>query len=386
MSTSAHETPAADVLPAERPAQGGAQADTAAAVTLAPDAAAPRPEFTTVFAAGPCQLALYDRLDRKALAWLARTCGENAKSAAQYLLEERAAGRGIRAVDVGGQFACACGCMPLCLPGCCAVAVAGHVALLHRCVAVPGTRLLLPPAVYDLRQQGTLPIAAGVEIVGQEGVEFAISTGIRADEGARIVSVHFSHGVHVVNGSMTMVSCTSTGTIQVGSGLCTRLVMEDCRIFGCCNSDSSCGVYCRDAMLHATRCTIEDNISEGVYVEHPVCSGRTQTVTLVQCAVRNNGRDGVRALTYDNMLHVVLVGGSISGNAGHGVVADGCKVTVAAMEHSETGDRQTVSSGNGGHDWSLTDRSRLADCDGVIEGLAEGIEVVREDASEDELW
>ena len=56
-------------------------------------------------------------------------------------------------------------------------------------------------------------------------------------------------------------------------------------------------------------------------------------------------------------------GGTISGNKGHGVLANQHgKVTVAAVDRP-----QTVSSGNGVEDWATRYR-------GEIEGLAEGIQ------------
>ena len=83
--------------------------------------------FTTVFAIGPIQLALYDALDHKALARLARSSAENAKSVGAYVEHGTAAGRGIRAADVAAGV---------------------HAALLHKLAAVPGARLELPPATY----------------------------------------------------------------------------------------------------------------------------------------------------------------------------------------------------------------------------------------------
>ena len=62
-------------------------------------------------------------------------------------------------------------------------------------------------------------------------------------------------------------------------------------------------------------------------------------------------------------------GAAISGNKRHGVLAGyGGKVTVAAAQHTEdesTADRpQTVSSGNGGHDWAAA-----AGGEGLYEGM-----------------
>ena len=125
-----------------------------------------------------------------------------------------------------------------------------------------------------------LTLAAGVTIVGQKGVEFAIldpgACGNDAEllgcEGARIESVLFTQGLEIASGSVTIEKCP---------------VMEDCHVFG---------------------------------------SG----VSGVDC---------------------------------------GGKVTVAAAEHTEElGREQTVSSGNGGHDWATAGT-------GGIEGLAEGIQV-----------
>ena len=58
--------------------------------------------------------------------------------------------------------------------------------------------------------------------------------------------------------------------------------MEDSRIFGC-----GAGVECRGD-VKATRCTIEDNRGDGVYVEGEQSSGE-----LKDCVIRKNGSDGV---------------------------------------------------------------------------------------------
>jgi len=84
----------------------------------------------------------------------------------------------------------------------------------------------------------------------------------------------------------------------------------------------------------------------------------------VECVVRSNGEHGLLVGGFSSK--AIQMAGTISGNKQHGVHAAG-KVTVAAAEHSEEVDRpQTVSTGNGEHDWTTAH-------DGEIEGLADGI-------------
>ena len=130
------------------------------------------------------------------------------------------------------------------------------------------------------------------------------------------------------------------------------LVMEDCRVFG----SGRIGVECRGGKVEATRCTFGRNGSDGVHV----MGGQVK-----ECLVRNNGAD---SLYVGSGGEVTVMGGTIRSNKRHGVLAGGGKVTVAAAEHSEeegTADRpQTVSSGNGGHDWAAA-----AGGEGLYEGM-----------------
>jgi len=172
-----------------------------------------------------------------------------------------ALGRGIRAADVAAEI---------------------HVALLQIFAAVPGARVLLRPAAYVLmagdernaahllnglrewhvRLNGTWPtpgsegydearaaydawrpqwrpgfgpmeIAAGVTVVGQEGVVLSGEQArleVRA-EGVRFESVDLPRSVRIDRGSVSMETCTSTGgQISVRPG--ASVAMEDCRIFG----------------------------------------------------------------------------------------------------------------------------------------------------------
>ena len=77
---------------------------------------------------------------------------------------------------------------------------------------------------------------------------------------------------------------------------------------------------------------------------------------LVECVVRNNGRNGLHSFGSIHGTEVIVVGGTISGNKRHGVLAEEGKVIVAAAEHSEEDggvDRpQTVSSENDWQDWA----------------------------------
>jgi len=75
---------------------------------------------------------------------------------------------------------------------------------------------------------GPLQLAAGVTLVGQEGVVLDDSEDAEVEGAvcARFVLVSFSQG-----GSVTMKKCSSTGLeIYVESG--ASLVMVDCRVFG----------------------------------------------------------------------------------------------------------------------------------------------------------
>ncbi len=188
-----------------------------------------------------------------------------------------------------------------------------------------------------------LQLAAGVTIVGQEGVEldYALHGGVQVGEGARLESVHFPRGVTVVSGSVTMEKCTSTGAaIMVcaapggGTGAAS-LVMEDCRSFG----SGGYGISCHGKMT-ATRCIFEDNRTDGLHV-----ANKGGEAKLIKCMLRNNGRHGLYVEEGEEFMgadsgfdggKLTLVGGTVSGNKGHGVLAGALsKVTVTAAERSE---------------------------------------------------
>jgi len=174
-----------------------------------------------------------------------------------------------------------------------------------------------------------LQIAAGVTLVGQEGVVLSCYHArleVRT-EGARILSVDFPHGVRVISGgSLTMTKCTSTGE-QIGVEEGASLVMEDSRVF----ASSGQGVYCTGD-LQMTRCTVESNALSGVDV-----FGRQASAELVDCVIRKN----TSSVMYVHAGTAVLRGGSVSENNRHGVGAWGCgKVAVAKAEE---GKPQTVS-------------------------------------------
>ena len=305
------------------------------------------------------------------------------------------------------------------------VAAGIHVKLLILFAAQPGARVLLPRGVYALvgdeqnaahlhndprpaagdygseeraahdawepewRLGYALLLAPYVTLIGQEeGVELAggqAALQVRA-EGVRFVSLDLPRGVEIASGgSLSMEKCTSTGdriyirdsgksiTITVRDG--ASLVMEDCRIFG----SGGTGVECWGKMV-ATRCTFEDNRESGV----AVFGGEAR---LAGCVVRNNRQTG---LSVAGVAKLILEGGTVTGNKRHGVVAFyGGKVTVAAADSrssiswltarerseetasSPAVDRpQTVSSGNGDHDWATGNMFGLL---GAIEGLADGI-------------
>ena len=130
-------------------------------------------------------------------------------------------------------------------------------------VGIEGARVVLPAAEYALTGRaghangGPLAIAAGVTLVGQEGVVLSgADRPVVGSEGVSFVSLHLPRGATIGSltahgGSLTMTKCTSTmGSIYADKG--TSLVMEDSRMFGC----RSQGMICRGD-VKATRCTIE---------------------------------------------------------------------------------------------------------------------------------
>ena len=100
-----------------------------------------------------------------------------------------------------------------------------HVPMLRHYAAIEGARILLTAATFELLPSqssfeqpngGMLQIAAGVTLVGQEGV---VLTGhnrqLVQSEGVRFESLHLPQGVVIrKGGSLTMVKCTSTGAGQ----------------------------------------------------------------------------------------------------------------------------------------------------------------------------
>jgi len=226
---------------------------------------------------------------------------------------------------------------------------------------------------------GPLRIAAGVTLVGQEGVVLKGQARLVVKSmGVSFVSVHLPQGVAVEwGGSLTMSKCTSTGkVIQVESG--ARLVMEDCHIYGsavqaalynfvggvdCDPVRLGDGVHCSGTMV-ATRCTFAQNGRHGVAVS------RGGQVELVKCAIRKNGGHGVSVSAALGGATAVLRGGTSSENAQHGTFAhSGANITVAEAEEEDT--EQFVSKGNTLEDWASDGNPR-----NQIAGLAAGIPVV----------
>ena len=192
-------------------------------------------------------------------------------------------------------------------------------------------------------------IADGVTLIGQQGVVFAGSVQTARlkvrSKGVRFESLQFPHGLEVghpyrldVLASVTMVKCTSTGErilVPVGASL----VMEDCRVFG----SESVGVDV-DGEVRATRCVVEENGAHGLFIYG---TGGKGLAELVDCVIRKNGSNGLLAIASK----VVLRGGTISGNMGHGVRAsDGANVTVAPAE--KDGLPQTVCKDNKNGNWT----------------------------------
>ena len=340
----------------------------------------PPPTFSSVFSIGPCSEALFESFTCKQLRKLQQDAGN---SELRHLVDSYLRRYPIRQADV---------------------AAGQHVALLRHHASVPGARLELPPATYALVRRdernaahllneprpehprerqgyraweaglaekpegydearaahdagqpqwrlgcGPLELAAGVTIVGQEGVELTHDdcTGLQGAEGACFVSVHFPQGVAMRQGLMSMEKCTSTGQmIHMKSG--ARLIMEDCRVFGsvagACswNTRLRASWRLRAALSRTTNGTACPS-SEGRPSWWTACCATTGSAA---CTATGGAACARTA---------AAVGGAISGNALHGMAAydHRSKVTVAAAEHSETVDRpQTVSSGNGGHDWA----------------------------------
>ena len=178
------------------------------------------------------------------------------------------------------------------------------------------------------------PGMGGSAIVVERGAGPAMQ-----EQNVLLVSVNSSKAY-----ALSMENCTSTcSAIVVPRG--ASLVMEDCRVFG----SGGNGVHCQSGKMEATRCIIEDDAEHGVNVFR----GEAK---LVECVVRNNGRNGLHSFGSIHGTEVIVVGGTISGNKRHGVLAEEGKVIVAAAEHSEEDggvDRpQTVSSENDWQDWA----------------------------------
>jgi len=278
----------------------------------APPGAKPPPTFSALFSIGPVQENLFSSLTRVELVLLVRTLNRECKEWVDAELQH--VGYTMRPVD-----------MPQ------------RVPLLRRFVQIEGARVVLPAATYELTivNGGTLQIAAGVTLVGQEGV--LLSGENRrlqvASEGVRFESLHLPQGVGIRSGSLTMAKCTSTGqAIDAGASL----VIEDSRVFGVRGFGMNCS-----GEVKATRCTFEDNGFSGTLV-----SGKQASAELVDCVIRKNGWEGLLM----NGGKAMLRGGTISENSlNAGVYAgSGGKVTVAKAEEAQP---QTVCKDNNGHDW-----------------------------------
>ena len=386
------------------------------------------PTFSSVLAIGPCHESLFEHFSHKQLRRLQRDIGNREF---RDLVSSYVECYPIRAVDVrAGE----------------------HMALLRHRASVPGARLELPPATYQLvareewnpehRHQpawddddaakgyddggepqwrlgfGTLELAAGVTIVGQEGVELTGGNAyggpeVWGAEGARFVSLHFPRSVSIPAGSsLTMEKCTFTmHQVHVEPG--ASLAMEDCRVFsivsgrrpGGADMENGFGMLCF-GKVEATRCTFENNADDGVCVSgrygeakerlageaklmecvvrnnggHGVCVGEGKA-TLVECVVRNNAQHGVQVrgnsqyylgnvdIPEDgHRCEVTLTGGTVSGNKWFGFcVGWRSKVTVSAAEHTvepPVDREQTVfhdetgTSTNGKGDWARTGPGR----------------------------
>ena len=105
------------------------------------------------------------------------------------------------------------------------------VPLLRRFASIAGARVVLPPATYELTEEGggALEISAGVTLVGQKGVVLSgarLALGLHVQtEGVSFESMHLPQGVRIglpqgggTAGSLTMTHCTSTGqSIEVSA-------------------------------------------------------------------------------------------------------------------------------------------------------------------------
>jgi len=244
-----------------------------------------------VFAVECPNQELLDTLDQKALGRLACVYKESSEWVKAYLVIEHRAGYTMRPADIRSGL---------------------QVGMLHHFARIAGACVVLPAAVYSRRRctqrlltiawyqptwragYGPLQIAAGVTLVGQEGV--VLSGEHRRlkveSEGVSFVSLHLPLGVRIHSGgSLTMTKCTSTGEmIYVDAG--ASLAMEDSRVFGC-----------------------------------------------------KTGNHGVAVMGGK----LVLRGGTVSENKGFGVFA--CSGAVVTVAKAEEGKPQTVSKDNEGHDW-----------------------------------
>ena len=393
------------------------------------------PTFADVFDVGPCHEALFENFSHKELVRLARGV---ANSELRDLVVTYLERYPIRAADV---------------------AAGEHVALLHRLASVQSSTVRLLPATYRLEAAdtqnaahvlrprparpgppqgepgsegwlatraaygewarwepsfrvglGPLKIAAGVQIIGQEGAVLDVgdvgfvckdydnggALGAPICWGAHFKAVTFSRGVvipgDVPSPRVTISECAVTGReIRVLFG--ANLAMKDCRIFGVMGN----GMHCEGGQTEVTRCTFENNAGSGVRV-----GTTTHGCTLTECVLRNNERHGVVVAGRGT---VKLSGGTVSGNQMNGVLAQngedlrrrhrfaagngrGGKVNVEAAEvlsgadseSEETEYKPTVCTDNELHNWAVEERVMAGGLcmrkEGEIEGLAEGVHVV----------
>ena len=137
---------------------------------------------------------------------------------------------------------------------------------------------------------GPLAFAAGVTLIGQEGVWTALVEGGPpgvgplhvASKGTRFVSLRFPLGLDIRTGGLAMERCTIDGQVCDSNACVSKdasLTTVDSRV----NGGADCAVICFGD-LKATRCTFEDNEDIGVFV-----CGAQASAELVDCVIRKNG-------------------------------------------------------------------------------------------------
>ena len=306
------------------------------------------PSFIALFSIGPVQEALFGSLTTVELLLKVRALNRQGRQWVEAELlhagGEDALGRAIRAADIASGI---------------------HVALLRRFAAVPGARVLLYQAVYELEgdvgneqhllnvPRGDLPLFKPDLIAFIKGPDGAFEEAYAAcrdslpkwREGYGPLQI--AADVTLVGQEGTVLSGNEYSYAPAGRGLNRHLPVTSKGVsfvsmhFGVANGDGAAnddGVRC-NGKLTATRCTVENNGGSGVIVggelgrESAECS-----VELADSVIRQNRKQGVHVYAGK----VMLRGGTIDENH-NGVCAwNGAKVTVAEATDRLKGHRPSA--------------------------------------------